>query len=42
MIIKLKQATKLSDSIIMFGDLKTPAGVKALNTFLADHSYVEG
>merc|ERR1712222_129889 len=24
------------------GDLKTPAGVKALNSFLADHSYVEG
>merc|ERR1711990_759168 len=22
--------------------LKTPAGVKALNSFLADHSYVEG
>jgi elongation factor 1-beta len=26
----------------MFGDLKTPAGVKALDSFLADHSYVEG
>ena len=26
----------------MFGDLKTPAGVKALNSFLADHSYIEG
>ena len=27
---------------IMFGDLKTAAGVKALDGFLADHSYVEG
>merc|ERR1712227_526469 len=26
----------------MFGDLKTPAGVKALDAFLADHSYIEG
>ena len=26
----------------MFGDLKTPAGVKALDSFLADHSYIEG
>merc|ERR1712083_186083 len=30
------------DSPIMFGDLKTPAGVKALDSFLADHSYIEG
>merc|ERR1711909_171334 len=28
--------------LIMFGDLKTPAGVKALDAFLADHSYIEG
>merc|ERR1712119_128305 len=26
----------------MFGDLKTDAGVKALNEFLAEHSYIEG
>jgi len=25
-----------------FGDLKTEKGVKALNDFLADHSYIEG
>merc|ERR1712080_175704 len=28
--------------LTMFGDLKTPAGVKALDAFLADHSYIEG
>merc|ERR1712212_252365 len=27
---------------IMFGDLKSGAGVKALNEFLAEHSYIEG
>nr|AGN29612.1 elongation factor 1-beta [Acartia pacifica] len=26
----------------MFGDLKTPAGVKALDGYLAEHSYIEG
>ena len=26
----------------MFGDLKTAAGVKALDEFLADNSYIEG
>merc|ERR1739845_338087 len=26
----------------MFGDLKSAAGVKALNTYLAEHSYIEG
>merc|ERR1711890_11259 len=26
----------------MFGDLKTAAGVKALDAFLADNSYIEG
>merc|ERR1711997_552071 len=26
----------------MFGDLKSSAGVKALNEFLAEHSYIEG
>merc|ERR1711978_250143 len=26
----------------MFGDLKSAAGVKALNEFLAEHSYIEG
>merc|ERR1712083_1035860 len=26
----------------IFGDLKTPAGVKALDAFLADNSYIEG
>ena len=25
-----------------FGDLTSAAGLKALNTFLADHSYIEG
>jgi hypothetical protein len=29
-------------SLNMFGDLKSAAGVKALNEFLADHSYIEG
>merc|ERR1712061_811523 len=28
--------------IVMFGDLKTAAGVKALDAFLADNSYIEG
>merc|ERR1711951_236850 len=28
--------------IKMFGDLKSSAGVKALNEFLAEHSYIEG
>merc|ERR1712080_91470 len=28
--------------LTMSGDLKTPAGVKALDAFLADHSYIEG
>merc|ERR1712095_19228 len=28
--------------IIMFGDLKSAAGVKALNEFLAENSYIEG
>merc|ERR1712223_845845 len=27
---------------IMFGDLKSAAGVKALDEFLAEHSYIEG
>merc|ERR1712090_100852 len=27
---------------IMFGDLKSAAGVKALNEYLAEHSYIEG
>merc|ERR1739842_254350 len=27
---------------IMFGDLKSAAGVKALNEFVAEHSYIEG
>merc|ERR1712096_16883 len=31
-----------SSSSNMFGDLKTPAGVKALDAFLADNSYIEG
>merc|ERR1712059_110697 len=29
-------------SFIMFGDLKTDAGVKALDAFLEEHSYIEG
>merc|ERR1712047_133873 len=32
-----KQLLKMS-----FGDLTSAAGLKALNTFLADHSYIEG
>merc|ERR1712042_234009 len=32
----------LTFSGIMFGDLKSAAGVKALNEFLAEHSYIEG
>merc|ERR1712121_300294 len=30
------------NSIKMFGDLKSAAGVKSLNEFLAEHSYIEG
>merc|ERR1712025_1279900 len=30
------------NSIKMFGDLKSATGVKALNEFLAEHSYIEG
>merc|ERR1711915_638080 len=30
------------NSIKMFGDLKSAAGVKALNEYLAEHSYIEG
>ena len=26
----------------MFGDLKNPAGVKALDAYLAENSYIEG
>ena len=36
------QDLQLFSDFNMFGDLKTPAGVKALNSFLADHSYIEG
>merc|ERR1711994_48310 len=32
----------MGNSIKMFGDLKSAAGVKALNEFLAEHSYIEG
>merc|ERR1711983_714409 len=32
----------LSNLIIMFGDLKSAAGVKALNEYLAENSYIEG
>merc|ERR1712045_228340 len=31
-----------STLLIMFGDLKSSAGVKALNEYLADNSYIEG
>merc|ERR1712025_1035449 len=34
--------TSSSNHIKMFGDLKSAAGVKALNEFLAEHSYIEG
>merc|ERR1712147_564844 len=32
----------LSNLITMFGDLKSAAGVKALNEYLAENSYIEG
>merc|ERR1711997_556662 len=32
----------MGSSSNMFGDLKTPAGGKALDAFLADNSYIEG
>merc|ERR1711994_243394 len=32
----------MGNSIKMFGDLKSAAGVKALNEFLAEQSYIEG
>merc|ERR1711890_121572 len=35
-------STPSSSSSNMFGDLKTAAGVKALDAFLADNSYIEG
>lgn len=37
-------STWASDYILTmgFGDLKTPAGLKVLNDFLADKSYIEG
>merc|ERR1711890_149078 len=35
-------STPASSSSNMFGDLKTAAGVKALDAFLADNSYIEG
>merc|ERR1712025_408823 len=34
--------TSSSNHIKMFGDLKSAAGVKALNEYLAEHSYIEG
>merc|ERR1711962_1645503 len=39
---RLPSNSKHLEFFIMFGDLKTPAGVKALDAFLADHSYIEG
>merc|ERR1712180_217682 len=39
---RLPSMSKHLEFFIMFGDLKTPAGVKALDAFLADHSYIEG
>merc|ERR1711962_868247 len=39
---RLPSTSKHLEFFIMFGDLKTPAGVKALDAFLADHSYIEG
>merc|ERR1712027_28871 len=33
---------QLSASHVMFGDLKSAAGVKALNEYLAENSYIEG
>merc|ERR1712236_166323 len=39
---RLLSISKYLEFFIMFGDLKTPAGVKALDNFLAEHSYIEG
>merc|ERR1712180_364856 len=39
---RLPSNSRHLEFFIMFGDLKTPAGVKALDAFLADHSYIEG
>merc|ERR1712203_665164 len=38
----LKQTHVTVRTAKMFGDLKTDDGVKALNEFLAEHSYIEG
>merc|ERR1712098_784726 len=32
----------ICDTSTMFGDMKSAAGVKALNTYLEEHSYIEG
>jgi len=38
----LKSKTEIKVKIMGFGDLKSQAGLKALNEFLADRSYIEG
>merc|ERR1711997_1181407 len=38
----LKSLSRVLITANMFGDLKSAAGVKALNEFLAEHSYIEG
>merc|ERR1712025_1497085 len=41
-ISSLAPISRVVTTANMFGDLKSAAGVKALNEFLAEHSYIEG
>merc|ERR1712066_475172 len=41
-ISSLAPLSRIVTTADMFGDLKSAAGVKALNEFLAEHSYIEG
>ena len=38
----LKEETRTVSTAMGFGDLKTSAGLSALNDYLADKSYIEG
>merc|ERR1712098_231491 len=40
--LQFSSTTVKSLVITMFGDLKAAAGIKALNTYLEDNSYIEG
>ena len=42
MLFRSHVSTQLRHIINMFGDLKSAAGVTALNAFLAENSYIEG